>query len=72
MAAKALFPTAAKIIHNVRNTLQLVKGPGHLNQLPRQLCIYEQTRLNLLQDYDIKAWLDVVQISPPIVMSLAV
>ena len=48
MAVKAMFPTAAKIIANAKNTLQLVKDREHLDQLPRQLCTFEQTQLNLL------------------------
>ena len=68
---KLMFPSANQVLKKTQRTLQAIQDGGHVDQLPRQFCTYGQTAMRLLQDHDIRAWLDHVQISPAIIMSLA-
>ena len=68
---KLMFPSAAQVLARTKNTLKVIDEHGHAGKLPRQFSTYRQTGLRLLEDHEIRAWLDDVQLSPAIVMSLA-
>ena len=68
---RLMFPTAKQVLVKTQRSLQAIQEGGHADKLPRQFCTYRQTGLRLLEDYETKAWMDDVQISPAIVASLA-
>eukprot|EP00435_Cladocopium_sp_Y103_P046784 s3204_g13.t1 len=69
--SKLVMTTAQEAVNLARTTLKVIIDRNQTDQLPRAFCTFQEAKLKMCQDQDVRDWIDRVKIPAPIVAALA-